>query len=62
MNVEEMTIFIPAQESYEIQNFIDGSILTISDAWAWIYSRFTFYYTSSVITAKRVGTYSSKNV
>lgn len=25
-------IFIPAQESYEIQNFIDGSILTISDA------------------------------
>ena len=25
-------IYIPAQESYEIQNFIDGSILTISDA------------------------------
>ena len=25
-------LFIPAQESYEIQNFIDGSILTISDA------------------------------
>ena len=25
-------IFIPAQESYEIQNFIDGSILTISDS------------------------------
>ena len=25
-------IFIPAQESYEIQSFIDGSILTISDA------------------------------
>jgi UDP-N-acetylglucosamine 1-carboxyvinyltransferase len=25
-------IFIPAQESYEIQNFIDGSILTVSDA------------------------------
>jgi UDP-N-acetylglucosamine 1-carboxyvinyltransferase len=25
-------IFIPEQESYEIQNFIDGSILTISDA------------------------------
>jgi len=25
-------IFIPGQESYEIQNFIDGSILTISDA------------------------------
>ncbi|AOW19698.1 UDP-N-acetylglucosamine 1-carboxyvinyltransferase [Urechidicola croceus] len=25
-------IFIPAQESYEIQNYIDGSILTISDA------------------------------
>ena len=24
-------IFIPKQESYEIQNFIDGSILTISD-------------------------------
>ena len=25
-------LFIPAQQSYEIQNFIDGSILTISDA------------------------------
>lgn len=25
-------IFIPKQDSYEIQNFIDGSILTISDA------------------------------
>lgn len=25
-------IYIPAQESYEIQNFIDGSILTVSDA------------------------------
>ena len=25
-------IFIPAQESYEIQNYIDGSLLTISDA------------------------------
>jgi len=25
-------IYIPAQESYKIQNFIDGSILTISDA------------------------------
>ena len=25
-------IYIPSQESYEIENFIDGSILTISDA------------------------------
>ena len=25
-------IYIPSQESYEIKNFIDGSILTISDA------------------------------
>ncbi|MFC2109269.1 UDP-N-acetylglucosamine 1-carboxyvinyltransferase [Bacteroidota bacterium] len=25
-------IYIPAQESYEIQNYIDGSILTVSDA------------------------------
>ena len=25
-------IYIPAQESYEIQNFIDGSVLTIADA------------------------------
>jgi UDP-N-acetylglucosamine 1-carboxyvinyltransferase len=25
-------IYIPAQDSYEIQNYIDGSILTISDA------------------------------
>ena len=25
-------VFVPEQESYEVQNFIDGSILTISDA------------------------------
>ena len=25
-------IYIPAQESYEIQNFIDGSVLTVADA------------------------------
>ena len=25
-------IFIPSQESYEIQNYIDGSVLTVSDA------------------------------
>ena len=25
-------IFIPAQEHYEIETFIDGSILTVSDA------------------------------
>ncbi len=25
-------IYIPAQESYEIQNYIDGSVLTVSDA------------------------------
>lgn len=29
---KEDDIYIPAQESYEIQNFIDGSILTIADA------------------------------
>ncbi|MGV6844526.1 MAG: UDP-N-acetylglucosamine 1-carboxyvinyltransferase [Lutibacter sp.] len=29
---KEDDIFIPAQEEYEIQNFMDGSILTISDA------------------------------
>jgi len=27
-----MIIFIPAQDEYEIDTFIDGSILTISDA------------------------------
>ena len=32
MEVEEERIRIPAQERYEIQNFIDGSIQTISDA------------------------------
>ena len=25
-------IYIPSQESYEIQNYIDGSVLTVSDA------------------------------
>ena len=29
-------IYIPAQESYEIENFIDGSILTIADASAMV--------------------------
>ena len=47
-------IFIPKQESYEIQNFIDGSILTISDFFlAWIYPRFTINYISSYFTAKK---------
>ena len=32
MNVQEDDIHIPSQESYEIESFIDGSILTISDA------------------------------
>ncbi len=32
MEVEEERIHIPAQERYEIQTFIDGSIQTISDA------------------------------
>lgn len=30
--IQEDDIFIPAQESYEIQTFIDGSIMTIYDA------------------------------
>ncbi|MGJ8744516.1 UDP-N-acetylglucosamine 1-carboxyvinyltransferase [Polaribacter sp.] len=29
---KEDDIYIPAQESYEIQNFIDGSVLTVADA------------------------------
>ena len=29
---KEDDIFIPEQESYEIQNYIDGSVLTVSDA------------------------------
>ncbi len=32
LNIEGDDIIIPAQEHYEIQNFIDGSILTIDDA------------------------------
>jgi UDP-N-acetylglucosamine 1-carboxyvinyltransferase len=32
MERKEDDIFIPSQDSYEIQSFIDGSILTISDA------------------------------
>ena len=28
-------IYIPSQKNYEIQNFIDGSILTISDFFPW---------------------------
>ncbi len=32
MNIQEDNIHIPAQENYEIQTFIDGSIMTIYDA------------------------------
>ena len=32
MELKGDDIFIPSQDSYEIQSFIDGSILTISDA------------------------------
>ena len=55
-------IFIPSQESYEIQNFIDGSILTISDA-PW--PGFTPDLLSIVLVVnhkQRIGTNSSKNV
>ena len=39
-------IFIPSQDSYEIQSFIDGSILTISDAPWPGFIRFIKYYFS----------------
>ncbi len=32
MDVNSNSIFIPTQESYEIESFIDGSIMTIADA------------------------------
>ena len=32
MSLNENSIHIPAQELYEIQTFIDGSIMTIYDA------------------------------
>ena len=32
VNASGNDIYIPAQETYEIQNYIDGSILTVSDA------------------------------
>lgn len=32
MNITEDSIHIPAQDSYEVQSFIDGSIMTIYDA------------------------------
>ena len=32
MNIENDDIHVPAQDHYEIESFIDGSILTISDA------------------------------
>lgn len=32
MNIENDSIHIPAQDHYEIESFIDGSIMTISDA------------------------------
>lgn len=32
MQLNDNSIFIPAQDTYEIENYIDGSILTISDA------------------------------
>ena len=32
MNIDDNSIHIPSQEHYEIESFIDGSIMTISDA------------------------------
>jgi UDP-N-acetylglucosamine 1-carboxyvinyltransferase len=32
LNIEKDNIHIPAQEHYEIQTFIDGSVMTIADA------------------------------
>jgi hypothetical protein len=33
-------IFVPEQDVYEIQTFIDGSVMTIYDAPWWIYAGF----------------------
>ena len=47
-------IHIPSQKNYEIQNFIDGSILTISDTpLARVYSRFIINCFSCSLTAKK---------
>lgn len=46
-------IYIPEQENYEIQEYIDGSILTISDSPWLIYSRFTEHYLSDKYTSNR---------
>ena len=55
-------IFIPSQESYEIQNFIDGSILTISDVMAGFTPDLLSIILVVARSAERIGTYSSKNV
>ena len=56
-------IFIPSQKSYEIENFIDGSIMTISDA-PW--PGFTPDLLSIILVvstqSKRKCSYSSENV
>ena len=57
-------LFVPAhKEGYEIQNFIDGSILTISDApWPGIYPRFTKYRFGRSNPSPRQCANSPKNV
>ena len=56
-------IFIPSQKSYEIENFIDGSIMTISDApWPGFTPDLLSIILVVSISSKRKCSYSSENV
>jgi UDP-N-acetylglucosamine 1-carboxyvinyltransferase len=56
-------IYIPAQEHYKIQKFIDGSILTISDApWPGFTPDLLIHYFSGCNSGKRKYSGSSENV
>ena len=56
-------IYIPQQESYKIQGYIDGSILTVSDAtWPGFYSRLIEHCIGDCNPSKGECAYSPKNV
>jgi UDP-N-acetylglucosamine 1-carboxyvinyltransferase len=56
-------IYIPSQDHYKIQKFIDGSILTVADApWPGFTPDFAIHYFSGSYSSQRNGTYPSENV
>ena len=63
MNFNDDDIHIPSQESYEIQTFLDGSVLTIYDhPWPGFTPDLLSIVLGNSHTGERLCAYSSENV